>query len=122
MRKMLRWSALLVVSMVGMIWCQTAAAQNINRNDRLLLYYSYYVGQQNTRQILQEQRQLDRQYNQFQSRQNLRGRQVDPIENYIREGRERDPQGQQLPPIYSGQGGQHQYFQNIRYFNPPRRY
>ena len=98
----------------------SASAQDFNSRDRLLLFYNYYNGQQNSRRILNMQQNVARG---IQSQQSAiqRLEQNDPIEQYVRQGQAGAAGRRPLPSIYGGSGGSRQYFMRITYFNPPRR-
>lgn len=99
-----------------------AQSSNLNQRDKLLLYYyNYYKTPRDTRQLAENQERIRNDLSQFRDVQNQRANQPDPLDQYVREGRELAPNERTLPPIYAGGGGRKQYFMRINYFNPPQR-
>lgn len=99
------------------------AKAQTGRRDRLLNVYNMYRNQQLQRQVTaQQQQQLyqQRDYVSFRDSYFQQRADADPVDRFLREGRDNNPQGVRLPPIYSGANRQRQYFMRITYFNPPR--
>jgi hypothetical protein len=120
---------LLIAIAAGFVWSVVgvgSAQAQLSRSEQLFLWLNYYQNQRNTQAIRNEQAKQQFALDRLGQQQAAIARNTAPVEpafnRYLAPGRS-SPQVQPMrtPPIYSGQGGQRQYFlQQGRYFNPPR--
>ena len=109
----------------GLIGANSAQAQ-LSRSEQLFLYLNYYQNQRNTQSIRNDQAKQQLALDRLRDQQATIARNTAPPEiaysRYFVPGRS-SPQVERsrVPSIYSGQGGQRQWFQQQdRYFQPPR--
>lgn len=120
---------LLTIVAAGFVWSVLGAGSaqaQLNRSDQLFFYLNYYQQQKDSALIRQNQAKQQRTLDQLGQQQNAIVRNTAPMDpafnRYLAPGRS-SPQVQpsRTPPLYNGQGGQRQYFQQQgRFFNPPR--
>jgi hypothetical protein len=120
---------LLVAVAAGFVWSVVGAGSahaQLSRSEQLFLYLNYYQNQKNTQMIRADQAKQQLTMDKLGQQQSVIARNTAPPEpafsRYVAPGHS-SPQVQpnRVPPIYSGQGGQRNYFlQQNRFFNPPR--
>ena len=120
---------LLILLAAGFVWSVVgvgSAHAQLSRSEQLFLYLNYYQNQKNTQAIRNDQAKQQLTLDRLGQQQSAIARNTAPVEpafsRYLAPGRS-SPQIERnrIPPIYSGQGGQRQYFQQQnRFFNPPR--
>jgi len=120
---------LLIVLAAGFAWSVVgvgSAQAQLSRSEQLFLWLNYQQNQRNTQAIRNEQAKQQMTLDRLGQQQAAIARNTAPVEpafsRYLAPGRS-SPQVERArtPPMYSGQGGQRQYFlQQNRYFNPPR--
>jgi len=120
---------LLTLVAAGFVWSVVgvgSAQAQLSRSDQLFFYLNYYQQQKDSRLIRENQAKQQLAMDRLGQAQNALVRNTAPVQpaysRYLAPGLS-SPQVQpnRLPPMYSGQGGQRQYFQQHgRYFNPAR--
>jgi hypothetical protein len=113
----------------GFVWSVVgvgSAHAQLSRSEQLFLYLNYYQNQRNTQTIRADQAKQQQALDKMGQQQSVIARNTalpEPaFSRYVAPGRS-SPQVERahVPPIYSGQGGQRNYFlQQNRFFNPPR--
>jgi len=121
--------SLLIAVAAGFVWSVVGAGSahaQLSRSEQLFMYLNYYQNQKNTQSIRQDQAKQQMTIDKLGQQQSVIARNTAPPEpafsRYVAPGRS-SPQVERAhtPPIYSGQGGQRNYFlQQNRFFNPPR--
>jgi len=120
---------LLTIVAAGFVWSVVGAGSaqaQLSRSDQLFFYLNYYQQTKDSALIRQNQAKQQRTLDQLGQQQSAIARNTAPMDpafnRYLAPGRS-SPQVQpnRTPPLYNGQGGQRQYFQQQgRFFNPPR--
>jgi hypothetical protein len=114
---------LLALVLVPLSAATGARAQELSRRDRLFLFYNYSANVRNNKRMLENQTRIERNLRDVYRLQTgvRRLHAPDRTEEFIRMGatRRRLTKPIELPPLYSGQGGERRvYFQRNPYFNP----
>lgn len=121
-----RWIAIVGLGLV-LGASRTASAQGggLTGRDRSLLYYrALYQGPREQREQQQVQKQFQADLQNFQKSQSVGTAGDDSVDRLLREGRGgaaksgtgQEKSGKGLPPIYSGNAVNRQYFMRVNYF------